>query len=137
VVTAGAGASVDVLARVIARPLHEGEGIYRVEVALHPADLGAVRAVVSLRGADLQVLLTPQTRQGHDLLARDADALRTALSRNGLAVNVTVRDPSGRGSEGRRDPDATVARTRPSATREIVVAVRDGGEAGGQIHLLL
>ncbi len=131
------GMNVGVLARVIARPLVAGDGTYRVEVALHPADLGALRAVVTLRGGDLQVLLTPQTRQGHDVLARDLGALKAALSGDGLRVGVTVRDPSQRGAGERHGVGDRAPRPRSSETREIVVTVHDQGVAGGQIHLLL
>ncbi len=137
VVTTGAAVHVDVLARVITQPLHGGDGTYRVEVALHPVDLGAVQAVVSLRGTDLQVVLTPQTRQGHELLSRDAESLRGALSRDGMAVHVTVRDPSQRGAGGQREFTETRGRARFSPVREVAVVdgARDVG--GGQIHLLL
>ena len=132
-----ASAHVAVLARALVRPLSAGDGTYRVEVALHPAELGALQAVISLRGADLHVQLSPQTRQGHDVLARDAEALKTALSRDGLAVSVTVRDPSQHASGERRALEDRGPRARRVAPTEVAVVTRETVATGGQIHLLL
>lgn len=135
--TSVTGAHVEILARVIVRPLNAGDGTYRVEMALHPAELGALQAVVSLRGAELQVQLSPQTREAHDVLARDADALKTVLSRDGLAVSVTVRDPSQHASSERRDFGERGPRPRSVAATEIMVIAHDASTTGSQIHLLL
>jgi Flagellar hook-length control protein FliK len=128
---------VDGLSGSISRPLSDGNGTYTVSVAMHPSDLGHLRAVMSLDGNDLQVLITPQTRTGHEALTNAADALKNQLASAGLNVNVTLRDPgSSSGGEDHVEVDQTSSRsadleneTAPRAQVPVLVA--------GQIHLVL
>jgi len=119
--------------------LSDGNGTYTVTVALHPAELGHVQAVMSLSGNDLQVSLTAQTQVGHDALSNTADALRDQLARGGVNVNVTMRDPGsqGGGDERYRPPAApggTGSFGVDSAASEAPIS---SGLASSQIHLVL
>jgi flagellar hook-length control protein FliK len=80
-----------------------------VRIAMHPADLGHLQAVVTLRGNDLQVSLTPQTQQGRDVLTNAVHTLKEELSRGGVNVNVTLHDP-GFQSRGEDRPPNPAAR---------------------------
>jgi flagellar hook-length control protein FliK len=134
-----ASGSLDVggLSGSISRPLSDGNGTYTVAVAMHPSDLGHLRAVMSLEGNDLQVLITPQTRSGHEALTNAVDALKSQLATAGLNVNVTLRDPgSSSGGDDHFEVDKTSGRsadleneTAPAPSTPVLVA--------GQIHLVL
>jgi flagellar hook-length control protein FliK len=103
------GLNVGELAGAISRPMNEGNGAYTVRIAMHPADLGHLQAVVTLRGNDLQVSLTPQTQQGRDALTNAVHTLKEELSRGGVNVNVTLHDP-GFQSRGEDRPPNPAAR---------------------------
>ena len=113
------------------------DGNYTINVAMHPSDLGHVQAVVSLSGADLHVAITPQTPLGHAALASAVESLKSELSRSGLNVNVSLRDPesqSGRGHETApravaNETDLPIAESEaPSVSESLTVS---------QIHLIL
>jgi flagellar hook-length control protein FliK len=129
---------VDGLSGSISRPLSDGDGTYTVTVALHPAELGHLQAVMSLVGNDLQVSLTAQTQTGHDALANATEALKDQLGRGGVNVNVTLRDPgSSSGGEERYRPPSTAragSLMTGSSTAESPVP---SGPVAGQIHLVL
>lgn len=127
---------VGLLAGAIARPLSDGQGTYRVLVAMHPADLGQMQAVVTLHGNDLQVLLTPHTGAGHDALAGALHTLKGELSRGGMNVNVTLRDPSSQ-SPQHHEPRRSAS---PAATLPETGSVVSSGAPPthtGQIHIVL
>lgn len=84
--------NIGALAQAISRPINEGNGGYSVQVTMHPAELGHLQAIVTLRGNDLQVSITPQTQLGREALASTAHTLKEELSRGGLNVNVTLHD---------------------------------------------
>ena len=103
--------SLDVseLAGAISRPLSEGTGGYTVLIAMRPAELGQLQAVVTVHGNDLQVSITPQTHVGHEALANAVDTLKEKLSHGGVNVNVTLHDPGSQpGGDGR--PATTAVR---------------------------
>ena len=104
--------SLDVsdLASSISQATLESDGSYTINVAMHPSDLGHVQAVISLSGADLHVTITPQTPTGHAALANAVESLKSELSRSGLNVNVSLRDPESRSGRGNAD----VPRSRPT-----------------------
>jgi flagellar hook-length control protein FliK len=132
---------VDDLAGSISRPLSDGNGTYTVTVALHPAELGHVQAVMSLGGNDLQVSLTAQSQAGHDALSNTADALRDQLARGGVNVNVnvTLRDPGSQagGDERYRPPAAPGATGSFGAESAATEAPLSSGLVSSQIHLVL
>jgi hypothetical protein len=131
--------SLDVssLATSISQATLGSDGSYTINVAMHPSDLGHVQAVVSLNGVNLHVAITPQTPTGHAALASAVETLKSELSRSGLNVNVSLRDPESR--SGPRYPDAQ--RSVPIGADESVAE----GEAtpvpeslnASQIHLIL
>ena len=131
--------SLDVsdLASTISQATLGSDGSYTINVAMHPNDLGHVQAIVSLNGADLHVAITPQTPAGHAALASAVESLKSELSRSGLNVNVSLRDPESRSGRGNED----ASRTAPSETdmRVAESEVIPVGEtlSASQIHLIL
>jgi hypothetical protein len=131
--------SLDVpeLANSISQAVLGPGGSYTINVAMHPADLGHVQAVVTLSGNDLHVAIAPQTPAGHAALASAADALKSELSRSGLNVNVSLRDPdsrSGRGNEELPRPALTDSDMPPGAGESTAVSE---SLTVSQIHLIL
>jgi len=128
---------VAALAGAISRPLMDSHGFYSVSVAMQPEDLGQLQAVVTLRGNDLLVSITAHTHSGHEALSGALNALKGELSRGGMNVNVTLRDPSSAPHEHhqpqRRAPRAeALVEAGPSVSPMV-----HPGHAGGQIHLVL
>ncbi len=132
-------ASIDVkaLSEAISRPLVNGNGSHTIVVAMHPAELGQLEAVVSMDRTALQVSLAPQTQAGHLALAQAVDALKSQLAQSGMNVNVTLRDP---GSQSGNEPRQY--RNEPRQASEVP---DDGTRSrsavspltAGQIHLVL
>jgi flagellar hook-length control protein FliK len=128
---------VDGLSGSISRTLSDGNGTYTVVVAMHPSDLGQVRAVLSLDGNDLAVSITPQSQAGHAALTNAADALKNQLAAGGLTVNVTLRDPgSPSGDDGQHANEPSGAGPTP-ATSSTPPPLAVPVLAAGQIHLML
>lgn len=128
---------VGALAGAISRPLNEGSGGYTVVIAMRPADLGQLQAVVTLHGNDLQVSITPQTHVGRDALANAVDTLKNELSRGGVNVNVTLHDP-GFQSRGEDRPATAVRRNESFSPDEpVVISSPAPVLTANQIHLIL
>lgn len=128
---------VSELAGAISRPLTEGIGGYTVLVAMRPAELGQLQAVVTVHGNDLQVSITPQTHVGHEALANAVDTLKEKLSHGGVNVNVTLHDP---GSQPRGDdrPATTTLRGGTFVSDEpTTVPPPSSVLTSSQIHLVL
>lgn len=130
---------VKILSEVISRPLSDGNGTYTVVVAMHPADLGHLHAVMSLDSNGLQVSITPETQVGHNALAGVIDSLKNQLAGGGMDVNVTLRDPGSqqgpdvqKQSSGSHNAFATAPVGPTSAARSAAAVL-----ATGQIHLIL
>ncbi len=127
---------VKALSEAISRPLVDGNGSHTIVVAMHPADLGQLEAVVSVDRTALQVSLAPQTQTGHLALAHAMDALKSQLAQSGMNVNVTLRDPGSQpGNEPRQysneSPGAPEVGNDGTSSRPLVSSV------AGQIHLVL
>lgn len=127
------------ISQSIMHAISTGDGTHTVLVAMHPAELGQLHAVVSLVNNELSVLITAQTQPGHAALANAVGVLRSQLAQGGMNVNVTLRDPGsqrGRDSgEFQRDSrrsspivDGGLAPTLPVASRP---------SSAGQIDLVL
>lgn len=125
---------VSSLAHTISRPLRGGDGNYSVTLAMRPISLGQVQAVVSLRGNDLHVAITPETGAGHDAIASTMTSLKEELSRGGVNVNVTLHDP-GQSSDGERRERAFTGITGELDTAVEVLATP--ALDAGLIHLVL
>ncbi len=128
---------VESLAGSISRPLTGGSGNYTVVVAMHPPDLGHLRAVMSLDGNDLQVSITAQTQAGHDALSTAVDGLRDQLSRGGINVNITLRDPGSHPGGDDRHPPNDARRALPSSGGPTPTSPAGPVLTAGQIHLVL
>lgn len=128
---------VGALAGAISRPLNEGNGSYRVVIAMHPADLGQLQAVVTLHGNDLHVSITPQTQIGRDALANAVDTLKNELSHGGMNVNVTLHD-FGSQSRGEDRPQVAAVQREPFPLDESAgMSPLPPALAASQIHLIL
>jgi hypothetical protein len=113
------------------------DGSYTINVAMHPSELGHVQAIVSLNGADLHVAITPQTPTGHAALASAVESLKSELSRSGLNVNVSLRDPESHSRRGNEDASrAAPAETDAAVGESDAIPVSDTLSAS-QIHLIL
>lgn len=131
--------SLDVaeLAGTISRAAFGTDGSYTLNVTMHPSELGHVQAVVSLSGDNLHVAIAAQTPTGHAALASAVDSLKSELSRGGLNVDVSLRDPESRSQRGNEEPSRSGSpdsdpETGPSGTPAEASAL-----ATSQIHLIL
>lgn len=138
---ATAAPDLQALSASFSRVLVQGDGDYSVSVSMHPPELGEVRALLSLRGDVLQVVLTAHQEVGHGALAAVLPELRDQLSTGGLHVDVSLGQPDAqaggdRGSAGRptdpgrdrTDPDPAPTPTAPAPTPV---------DADARIHLVL
>lgn len=89
----GPGLDVQTLSATFSHALAQGDGEYSVAVSMHPPELGEVRALLSLRGDILQVVLTPHQEVGHGALATALPTLRDHLASSGLQVDVSLGQP--------------------------------------------
>lgn len=87
-------AAIDVnsLAASISRPLTAGDGSYSLKVALHPADLGHIDAVVTLDNGNLNVSIVVQNQMTQHAISNSLQELQQSLQSSGLNVNVTLHD---------------------------------------------
>ena len=131
--------SLDVsdLASSISQTTLGSNGSYTVNVAMHPSDLGHVQAVVSLNGSDLHVAITPQTQTGHTALANAVESLKSELSRSGLNVNVSLRDPESRSGRGKDEASRTAPMNTDSSIPESEAPLASKPLGVSQIHLIL
>jgi hypothetical protein len=125
------------LASSISQATLGSDGSYTINVAMHPSDLGHVQAVVSLSGVDLHVAITAQTPTGHAALANAVESLKSELSRSGLNVNVSLRDPESRSGRGNEHSPRTAptGADLPNAESEAPSASESLNVS--QIHLIL
>ncbi|MHB1210339.1 MAG: flagellar hook-length control protein FliK, partial [Acidimicrobiales bacterium] len=125
------------LSGAISRPLSEGNGTYTVVLAMHPADLGHVQAVMTLSAGTLQVSLTPQTNHGHSALALATNELKNELASGGLNVTIDLHQPQsqtprdGRRSERPTPVDRNTSVPTPDVARETTI------RGAGRINLML
>ena len=133
--------SVDVtaLSQAVLRPISAGGGNHTLLVAMHPAELGHLEAVVSLNQNGIQVALMPQTVMGHAALANSVEALRSQLAQGGMNVNISLQDPgSPSGNEARHQRrNGAPARSAQPVNAEGVSSPSLLASDSGQIHLVL
>lgn len=138
-VSSSGSLDVRALSEAVLRPISAGGGNHTLLVAMHPAELGHLEAVVSLNQNGIQVSLMPQTAMGHTALANSVEALKSQLAQGGMNVNVTLRDPGSQpGNEARhqRQQGAPVQPTQPLAAKG-ASSSSSVASASGQIHLVL
>jgi hypothetical protein len=135
----GQGSTLDVsgLSSAISRPVSGGDGTYSVTVAMHPAGLGHVQAVMSLTGSELQVSLTPETDHGHAALAGAVNDLKNELARGGVNVNIDLRHSQSQTSSDDRRPTTSDTQARPTERTATFVTPTSTARDAGQIHLML
>ncbi len=68
------------------------DGTYTLEIAMHPSELGEVKAQMSLKENVLTVVLTPNTPLGHHALSETLTAVKSQLAQNGTEVNVMLQN---------------------------------------------
>ncbi|MFG1610129.1 flagellar hook-length control protein FliK [Actinoplanes sp. NPDC049265] len=70
----------------------EADGIHRLTVNLHPADLGPVQVVAEIRNGQINVQLSGSTDAGTDALRNAMDDLRRELEQSGFSnTNLDLR----------------------------------------------
>ncbi len=130
---------VTALSQAVLRPISAGGGTHTLLVAMHPAELGPLEAVVSLNQNGIQVALMPQTVMGHTALANSVEALKSQLAQGGMNVNISLQDPdsqSGNEARHQRQHGAPVQPAPPfnakgASSPPLLASV------SGQIHLVL
>ena len=82
----------------IAPLLLDADGVHRLTVHLHPADLGPVQVVAEIRNGEINVQLSGATDAGNDALRNAMDDLRRELDRSGFS-NTTLDLRQGPGQQ--------------------------------------
>ena len=103
-------------------PLSRGES--RVRLLLHPPQLGGLRIDLAVKDGVLDASLRAETHAARHVLVSNLDALRDALSQQGIAVGrfeVSVRDDAPRDGDSRRFTDGPP----PDEVRAIESEVED------------
>jgi flagellar hook-length control protein FliK len=67
----------------------DADGVHRLTVNLHPADLGPVQVVAEIRNGTINVQLSGSTEAGTDALRNAMDELRQELEQSGFG-NTTL-----------------------------------------------
>ena len=63
----------------------DADGVHRLTVNLHPADLGPVQVVAEIRNGEISVQLSSSTDAGHESLRNAMEDLRRELQQSGFA----------------------------------------------------
>lgn len=85
---------VQQVAPTLARVVSRGEGVHRMSLTLHPADLGEVRLTVTVRGGHVDVQIAAG-REARDLMREGSAELRHLLESVGRTAGaITFRDLS-------------------------------------------
>ncbi|WP_344129365.1 flagellar hook-length control protein FliK, partial [Luedemannella flava] len=100
----------------------DGDGVHRLTVQLHPADLGAVQVVAELRDGALQLQLHGATEVGRETLRGALPDLRRELAEAGFSsctLDLRQDAPAGGRQQPRSAPvpaggDAGAASTEPT-----------------------
>ena len=63
----------------------DADGVHRLTVNLHPADLGPVQVIAEIRNGEISVQLSSSTDAGHESLRDALDDLRRELAQSGFS----------------------------------------------------
>jgi hypothetical protein len=85
----------------------DADGVHRLTVNLHPADLGPVQVVAEIRNGTINVQLTGSTEAGTDALRNAIDELRRELEQSGFS-NTTLDLRHGTGQQEQARPPIPV-----------------------------
>jgi flagellar hook-length control protein FliK len=96
---------------VVAPLLQRGDGVYRLRLELHPAELGHVEIDVELRNGVLHANMRPEQAGAAHMLRDALNDLRSRLEAQGVRAGDVTVDGRGPGTTGRdRQADATEPR---------------------------
>ena len=91
------------LAMRIAPLLLDADGVHRLTVHLHPADLGPVQVVAEIRNGEINVQLSGATDAGNDALRNAMDDLRRELNQSGFSsTTLDLRQGPGQQDQARQ-----------------------------------
>ncbi len=91
----------------------DADGVHRLTVHLHPADLGAVRVVAEIRNGDISVRLTGATEAGTEALRAGLGDLRKELQDSGFGnLSLDLRQDSPQQDQARQQFEAAGGYTR-------------------------
>jgi flagellar hook-length control protein FliK len=86
----------------------DADGVHRLTVNLHPADLGPVQVVAEVRNGEINVQLSGSTDAGTDALRNALDDLRRELRDAGFAnCSLDLRQGTGQQEQARPQPRFT------------------------------
>jgi flagellar hook-length control protein FliK len=84
------------------------DGVHRLTINLHPADLGPVQVVAEIRGGEISVQLSGSTDAGNDALRNALDDLRRELQDAGFGnCSLDLRQGSPQQEQARQQSPAT------------------------------
>jgi flagellar hook-length control protein FliK len=107
----------------------EADGVHRLTVNLHPADLGPVQVVAEIRNGDVTLQLSGSTDAGTAALRDCLNDLRRELTDSGFGnCSLDLRD--GGGGEQPRPQHSSPTRPTPSAERTTVAPEPAAQKAG-------
>jgi flagellar hook-length control protein FliK len=103
----------------------------RLDLQLHPQELGAISIALTLHNGEVHARIRPEKDETAELLSRQAEIIRTNLEQQGVKVDrieVLFHDPSNNdgGDNGgpRQNPDQTGARQEKDSLRDDLARLR-------------
>jgi flagellar hook-length control protein FliK len=81
----------------------DADGVHRLTVHLHPADLGPVQVIAEIRNGEISVQLSSSTDAGHESLRNALDDLRRELQQSGFS-NTSLDLRQGGQDQARQQP---------------------------------
>jgi flagellar hook-length control protein FliK len=83
----------------------DADGVHRLTVNLHPADLGPVQVVAEIRNGEISVQLSGSTDAGTDALRNALGDLKRELEESGFAnCSLDLRQGSSQQDQARQQP---------------------------------
>jgi flagellar hook-length control protein FliK len=81
----------------------DADGVHRLTVNLHPADLGPVQVIAEIRNGTINVQLSGATDAGNDALRNAMDDLRRELEQSGFSnTTLDLRQNPGQQEQARQ-----------------------------------
>jgi flagellar hook-length control protein FliK len=97
----------------------EADGVHRLTVHLHPADLGPVQVVAEVRDGDISLQLSGSTDAGTAALRDALDDLRRELTTSGFGnCSLDLRQGGDQPEQARQQFHPETARTAPTPAPE-------------------
>jgi flagellar hook-length control protein FliK len=93
------------------------DGVHRLTINLHPADLGPVQVVAEIRGGEINVQLSGSTDAGNDALRNALDDLRRELQDAGFGnCSLDLRQGSPQQEQARQQSPGTADNRNANTT---------------------